>query len=63
MDDLGLCAEKMLAVFVINAVKRHTVDNIKKHRNKLLLGAKGGDGISNCCHVDASPMTSSRFKS
>jgi hypothetical protein len=54
-------AEKKLSIFVIISVKKHTVDNIRKHRNKLLLGAKEGEGVTNCCSDDASPMTSSRF--
>jgi hypothetical protein len=54
-------AEKKLAIFVIISVKKHTVDNIKKHGNKLLLGVKGGEGVTNCHGDNVSPMTSSRF--
>lgn len=38
-------AEGMSAVFDQQHRKRHTVDEIKIHSNKLFLGAKGGDRV------------------
>jgi hypothetical protein len=53
--------ESKLAIFIIDAAKRHTIDKIKTCGNKLLLGAKRGDRVTNRSHDYASLITGRNF--